>query len=109
MPQPGSQAHELWGRRGAVRRDQSHVAMLQVGWPAPALPVRWRDLSLSGLSFFAPQPLPVGQRLHLADSLLETVAEVVGCRAQGRLFVVHARLLTVLLLQPTGVFVSAQA
>ncbi len=109
MPQPGSQAHELWGRRGAVRRDQSHVAMLQVGWPAPPLPVRWRDLSLSGLSFFAPRPLVPGQRLHLGDSLLETVAEVVGCRAQGRLFVVHARLLTLLLLMPTGVFVSARA
>lgn len=109
MPQAGSQAHELLGRRGAVRRDQSHVAMLQVGWPAPTLPVRWRDLSLSGLSFFAPQPLAQGLRLHLSDSLLETVAEVVGSRAQGRLFVVHARLLTVLLLTPTGVFVSARA
>jgi hypothetical protein len=96
-------------RRGAVRRDQSHVALVHVGWPSAALPVRWRDLSLTGLSFYAPQPLPVGQRLRLIDSALEGVVEVVGCRAQGRVFSVHARLLTALLMLATGVFVSAQA
>jgi len=101
--------HDLPARRGAVRRDQSHVALVHVGWPSPALPVRWRDLSLTGLSFYAPQALPIGQRLRLIDSALEGVVEVVGCRAQGRVFTVHARLLTALLMQATGVFVSAQA
>lgn len=96
-------------RRAAVRRDQSHVALMQVGWPSAPLPVRWRDLSLTGLSLYAPQPLAPGQRLRLSDSALEVVAEVVACRPQGRLHVVHARLLTALLLQTTGVFVSAQA
>ncbi len=119
LPGPGLQGqelpahelptHHLPARRGAVRRDQSHVALVHVGWPSPALPVRWRDLSLTGLSFYAPQPLPVGQRLRLIDSALEGVVEVVGCRAQGRVFTVHARLLTALLMQATGVFVSAQA
>ncbi len=102
-------AHDQPARRGAVRRDQSHVALVHVGWPSPALPVRWRDLSLTGLSFYAPQPLAVGQRLRLIDSALEGVVEVVGCRAQGRVFTVHARLLTALLMQATGVFVSTQA
>jgi hypothetical protein len=102
-------AHDLPARRGAVRRDQTHVALVHVGWPSPALPVRWRDLSLTGLSFYAPQPLAIGQRLRLIDSALEGVVEVVGCRAQGRVFAVHARLLTALLMQATGVFVSAQA
>ncbi len=109
LPGPGSQAHELLGRRGATRRDQDHLAMLRVGWPAPALPVRWRDLSLSGLSLFVPAPIATGQRMHLIDSALEAVAEVVGSRPQGRLYTVHARLLTALLLQSTGVFVSARA
>lgn len=101
--------HELLGRRGAVRRNQNHVALVHVGWPSPTLPVRWRDLSLTGLSFYAPCSLPAGQRLRLIDSALEGVVEVVGCRAQGRVFTVHARLLTALLLQSTGVFVSALA
>ncbi len=109
LPGADQHGHELLGRRGAVRRDQNHVALVSVGWPAPALPVRWRDLSLTGLSFYAPQPIRSGQRLHLVDSALEAVVVVVGCRAQGRVFTVHARLLTVLLLQATGVFVSAQA
>ena len=106
---PGGQGHELLGRRGAVRRDQGHVALVHVGWPSPALPVRWRDLSLTGLSFYAPQALPTGQRLRLIDSAIEGVVEVVGCRPQGRVFTVHARLMTALLLQAVGVFVSAQA
>ena len=109
LPGTDPQGHELLGRRGAVRRDQSHVALVHVGWPSPALPVRWRDLSLTGLSFYAPQALPPGQRLRLIDSAIEGVVEVVGCRPQGRVFTVHARLLTALLLQSVGVFVSAQA
>ena len=109
LPGTGPHGHELLGRRGAVRRDQSHVALVYVGWPSPALPVRWRDLSLTGLSFYAPQPIPAGQTLRLIDSAIEGVVQVVGCRAQGRVFTVHARLLTALLLQATGVFVSAQA
>ena len=109
MPEPGSPGHELLGRRGAARREQAHVAMLRIGWPAPELPVRWRDLSLTGVSFFAPQPVAAGQRIHLADQALEAVAEVVVSRPQGRLFSVHARLLTALMLQAKGVFISAQA
>jgi len=109
LPSLGLQGHESIGRRGAVRRDQSHVAMLHVGWPSTAIAVRWRDLSLSGLSFYSPHPVPAGQRLHLIDSALEVVAEVVNCRPQGLVHTVHARLITGLLLQSTGVFVSAQA
>ncbi len=110
LPDPGGQDPVGWGsRRGATRRDQSHVALLQVGWPSTPLAVRWRDLSLTGLSLYVPQPLPAGQRLRVLDSALELVAEVVGCRPQGRLQVVHARLLTALLLQATGVFVSTRA
>ena len=109
LPGPARAAHELLGRRGAVRRDQHHVAMMHLGWPSPALPVRWRDLSLSGLSFYAPQSIARGRRLRLIDSALDGVVEVVGCRPQGRVHTVHARWLSGLLLQATGVFVSAQA
>ena len=108
---PGHEAgsHELLGRRGAVRRDQSHVALIHVGWPAPAVAVRWRDLSLTGLSLYVPQPVPPGQRLRLLDSAIDGVAEVVRCRPQGRVHVLHGRLLTATLLQPTGVFISTSA
>lgn len=104
---PGQQ--ERGGRRGAVRRDQSHVAALQLGWPGPRVPVRWRDLSLTGLSVYANVPVAVATRVHLVDAALEAVAEVVACRRDGRMHLVHARLLTVLFLQSSGVFVSATA
>jgi hypothetical protein len=109
LPGPGQFGHEGLGRRGAVRRDQGHVVMTQVGWPAVAQPMRWRDLSLTGLSLYAAQPLPVGTRLRLIDPALEVVAEVLRCRAQGRVHVVHAQLLSALLLQSTGVFMSTLA
>ena len=111
LPEADALVHpgQTGSRRAAVRRDQSHVALMHLGWPSTPLPVRWRDLSLTGLSLYVTQPLLPGQRLRLSDSVLEAVAEVVRCRPQGRLFVVHARLLTALLLQTTGVFVSAQA
>ncbi len=109
LPDPARGGHELLGRRGAVRRDQSHVAVVHLGWPSQPLPVRWRDLSLTGLSFYAPQKVEAGARLRLIDSAIEGVVEVVGCRAQGRVHTLHARWLTGMLLQSTGVFVSAQA
>lgn len=110
LPVPGSQAHELLGRRGAVRRDRQHVASLQVGWPGQPVAVRWRDLSLTGLSLYTPAALPPGQRVHLIDGALEAVAEVVDSRrAQGPWHLMHGRLISAMLLQPTGVFVSARA
>ncbi len=109
LPGHDSGAHELLGRRGAVRRDQGHVALIHVGWPSPALAVRWRDLSLTGLSLYVPQALPAGQRLRLVDSAIDGVAEVVRCRPQGRMQVLHARLLTAALLQATGVFIRTSA
>ena len=105
----GAAAHDVLGRRGAVRRDQSHVALIHVGWPSPAVAVRWRDLSLTSLSLYVPLPVPAGQRLRLIDSAIDGVAEVVRCRPQGRVQVLHARLLTAQLLQATGVFISATA
>ena len=105
----GAAAHDVLGRRGAVRRDQSHVALIHVGWPSPAVAVRWRDLSLTGLSLYVPLPVAAGQRLRLIDSAIDGVAEVVRCRPQGRVQVLHARLLTAQLLQATGVFISATA
>jgi hypothetical protein len=109
LPGHDSAAFDLLGRRGAVRRDQSHVALIHVGWPSSPVAVRWRDLSLTGLSLYVPFPVPAGARLRLIDSAIDGVAEVVRCRPQGRVQVLHARLLTAQLLQATGVFISTTA
>ena len=70
--------------------------MAHVGWPSLALPVRWHDLSMTGLSFYAPTLIPVRQPIRVVDSALEVVGVVVGCRAKGQLYTVRARLLTAL-------------
>ncbi len=97
------------GRRGALRRDQRHAALVQIGWPAPTEPMRWLDLSLTGLSFVCHREIAPQQTVRVIDAALEAVAEVVACRRQGPLYLVHARLLTVLFLRASGVFVSASA
>ncbi len=97
------------GRRSAVRRDRRHAALLQVGWPAPLEPIRWHDLSLTGLSFFANAPIAPATAVRVYDEALEAVAEVVACERDGSLHLVRARLLTVAFLRSSGVFVSASA
>ena len=97
------------GRRAAVRRDRRHAALVQVGWPAPLEPIRWHDLSLSGLSFVGNAPIAPGTAVRVFDEALEAVAEVVACERDGNLHLVRARVLTVLFLRSRGVFVSASA
>lgn len=90
--------HELIGRRGSVRRSKNETATAHVGWPSLALQVRWRDLSPTGLSLFAPTLIPVRRSIRVIDDTLEVVGVVVGCHARGPLYTVHARLLTALAL-----------
>jgi hypothetical protein len=109
LPANDAAAHELLGRRGSVRRDRTQVATMYVGWPSTRMPVRWRDLSLTGLSVYSAQPIPAGQTVRVVDSALDVVARVVSCRASGQAWSVHGRLLTAIFTQTAGVFVSAKA
>ena len=108
-PTPDARTLEHLGRRGAFRRGRDHVAMVNVGWPSTAIPVRWRDLSLTGLSVFAERPIAVDRTIRVHDAGVDVLAEVVDCRPQGPYFTVHARLLRARFLQTSGVFVSARA
>jgi hypothetical protein len=65
-----------------------------------------RDLSLNGVSFYSTVPLSVDQVFGFRDSALEALAMVVSCRRKGRWYSIHARLLTVLFHNKSGVFVS---
>jgi hypothetical protein len=72
--------------------------------------VRVKDLSLTGLAVLSPQPLEHGNSFRLAAAGFEAVAQVVGRRAQGSGYMLHARLLTLQVLRtPSGTFVSAKA
>ncbi len=109
LPASDTAAHELFGRRGSVRRDRTQVATMFVGWPATRMPVRWRDLSLTGLSVYCAQAIAPGQVIRVVDTALDVVARVVSCRASGQAWTVHGRLETAIFTQTAGVFVSAKA
>lgn len=109
LPASDSAAHELFGRRGSVRRDRTQVGTMFVGWPATRMAVRWRDLSLTGLSVYSAHPVASGQVVRVVDNALDVVARVVSTRTSGQAYTVHARLLTAIFTQTAGVFVSAKA
>lgn len=92
----GAASRELFGRRGSARRERVEMATAFIGWPARKLVVRWRDISQDGLSFYASKKLDARQTLRIVDDTLEVVASVVGSRARGSLYTIHARLLTAL-------------
>ena len=109
LPANDAAARELFGRRGSARRDRTQVATMLVGWPATRMAVRWRDLSLTGLSVYSAHPVGAQQVVRVVDDALDCVARVVSCRPSGQAWTVHARLLTALFTQTSGVFVSARA
>lgn len=100
---------EALGRRAALRRERDHLANLQVGWPSPDYAVRWRDLSLSGLSIMAERAVDIGVVIRVTDGGVDALAQVVECRHQGALRSIHARLLRVRFVQTSGVFCSVKA
>lgn len=102
-------APEIHGRRMAVRRERDHLATMQVGWPSPEYAVRWRDLSLTGLSIMAERSVDIGVVIRVSDSAVDALAQVVECRHRGGLRSIHARLLRMRFLQSNGVFFSAKA
>lgn len=107
-PAAGSFGRELFGRRATPRIPKSHFATIHPkGRPQP-MTVKMRDLSLTGLSFYAETPLDVDQVFKFRDGTLEAIAVVVSRGKRGEWYSVHAKLLTVAFHQ-AGVFVSANS
>ncbi|MEK8047378.1 DnaJ domain-containing protein [Ideonella margarita] len=100
---------ELFGRRASLRMPRDESLTVQLGKAGALLPARWRDMSLTGLSFLAPAPLPAGRVLRIRDHTIDALAEVVSCHGHASQQLVHARLLTARFLQPRGQFVSTSA
>lgn len=97
-------------RRQSVRRPRQAEAVAFWGLPPERHRVLWRDLSSGGLSLWASQALPVGQRLQVLDPEIHAVAEVVACEAGPRqTWLVRARLLTLRTTKRVGLFCAAQA
>ena len=108
-PTVNEQIQDMEGRRGAPRRGRDHLAVLRIGWPSSSMPVRWRDLSMTGLSLLAERMIDIDEVIRVTDSGIDALAQVVECRHHGRLHSVHALLLRVRYLQTSGMFVSTKA
>jgi curved DNA-binding protein CbpA len=105
-PQPGSYGHEFIGRRACLRSAKKYLGKIMLAGQSQGITVTMRDLSLNGISFFSEIALAVEQVFNFRNETLEAVAVVVSCRKRGRLYSVHARLLTVAFHYKVGVFVS---
>ena len=107
-PAAGSFGRELFGRRAAPRIPKNHFATIHPKGRSQSMTVKMRDLSLTGLSFYAEVSLDVDQVFKFRDATLEAIAVVVSRGKRGEWYSVHAKLLTVAFHQ-AGVFVSASS
>ncbi|MBI3157382.1 MAG: hypothetical protein HYZ20_18535 [Burkholderiales bacterium] len=101
---------EAWvGRRGSPRVDRDEAALWLPAGAARPQAVQLLDLSFSGLRVASALPAAEGAVARVRTEALDAVVEVVRCRAEGGRWLLHARLLTLRLLQRSGAFVSATA
>lgn len=91
------------------RVSKTDWALLYADWPSEVIDVRMRDLSLDGISVFSGAELPETQTIRVAGSAFDVVAEIVSCRRMGKVFTLHAKLVTALFTAHTGGFVSTSA
>lgn len=101
---------EILGRRHGERFERDIDAVLRLPGTKVTRPARVRDLSLNGISMLTAQRLPNGAPFHIKTATFDAVAVVVGSRAAGAAFTVHARLLTLHMQRAArGVYISAMA
>ncbi len=96
-------------RRGLPRVSKSDWALLHQGWPSEVIDVRMRDLSPIGISIYCGTELPLNCAVRVIGAAFDVVTDVVSCRRVGKVFVMHGRVLTALLGNPVGGFVSKSA
>jgi len=98
---------ERFGRRAVPRLCRDEAIVFYPHWPHQGHAAQLRDLSPTGISFFAQVAVELHQLVKISGATLEGVARVVSSHPVGRQYAVHAKLLTVLFLAPAGTFVSS--
>lgn len=96
-------------RRRMLRVSKSDWALLYQSWPSEVTDVRMRDLSLDGISIYSGTEFPVHRTIRVVGAAFDVVAVIVSCRQVGKVFTLHARLITALFTNATGGFVSKTA
>jgi len=96
-------------RRSLPRIQQSKQANIYEYWPGNPKQVLLEDLSPTGLSFSASQPLEIYQVIKVDANHFKAVAEVVYCRDDNAMNSIGASFLTIEFLNTTGSFLSTSA
>jgi hypothetical protein len=107
-PQPAKK-YDLFGRRSVPRVSKSDAVIVYPGWQMQACSARLRDLSTTGISVITDIALQANQVVRIVGPSFDVLASVISCRPGGRLFMVHARLVSAKFTKSTGVFVSIAA
>lgn len=112
-PAPDPKRHagaELIGRRRGARFERALTVSVSLADAPGEVAAKLRDLSLGGLSFHFNRRLPPGSVLRVRAPGFDTVAEVAQSRSTLAGFTVHARLITLRVVQGRqGVYVDARA
>ncbi len=96
-------------RRSLPRIQQTKQANIYEYWPGNPMQVLLEDLSPTGLSFSAQQPLEINQVIKVDANHFKAVAEVVYCRNDKAVNNIGASFLTIEFLRTTGSFLSTSA
>jgi curved DNA-binding protein CbpA len=108
-PPRGAAAGTGAERRRLPRVSRADWAFLRLDHRTKAIDVRMRDLSLTGVSFHAGVPVESPRRVRVTGAAFDAVVDVVSCRRQGSVWVVHGTFVTAAFRQAQGGFVQAQA
>ncbi len=96
-------------RRSMPRVSKSDWALMYIDWPSEVIDVRMRDFSLDGLSVYSGAEVANHRMIRVAGASFDVVAEIVSCRRVGKVYTLHARLVTAYFTSPSGAFVSTSA
>ena len=93
-------------RRAFPRVSKTDAVLIYEGWKQRPYGARLRDLSLSGISIIMDTALRNDAVLRIVGPSFDVLAVVVACRKSGESHTLHARLLSAILAERPGVFVS---
>jgi curved DNA-binding protein CbpA len=109
-PATGRSGREILGRRRGQRFARDMPARVRAHGQKSEWPARRRDLSQTGLSLHSAHRIANGIPARVMTASFDAVAVIVASRRGSSAFIVHARLLTLLILSAArGVYVSAVA
>ena len=97
---------ELFGRRAVPRQLKDEPITFCTHWPHQGTAARLLDLSPVGVRFVTGVAVELDRLVKINGTSMDGVARVVALRSMGKLYSIHADLITVMFPARSGVFVA---